>query len=122
MKSKRLIEKQTRIKRDPEIMELIREARKSKEWFEVAHLLSTPRKNRVELNLNEIAHLAKEGSIIVVPGKVLSVGEVNKKIKISAFKFSEKAKQKLKEAKISFNSILEEIKTNPSAKGVQILK
>ena len=46
----------------------------------------------------------------------------NKKIKISALKFSSGAMEKLKSEKISFNTIEEEIKSNPEANGVKILR
>lgn len=58
---------------------------------------------------------------IAVPGKVLSQGEIDKKIKLVALGFSEKAREKLLESKCEIKNILEEIKKNPNAKGVRIL-
>ena len=122
MKSKTKIDKQSLKKRNPDLVETIRAAKKNKDWFKVAADLSGSRRNRANLNLEEIDKGAKEGDLIVIPGKVLSVGKVTKKIKISALNFSEGAKQKLKESKVEFNSILDEIKSNPSAKGIKVLK
>jgi len=122
MKSKSKIERQLQKKTNPELVNTIIAAKKKKEWNEVASILSSSKKNRKNLNLEEIDKEVKEGEHIVVPGKVLSQGEINKKIKISALGFSEKTKEKLKESKINFNLILEEIKSNPNAKEIRILK
>ena len=74
------------------------------------------------MNLNEIDKEVKEGEIVVIPGKVLSQGEINKKIKIAAIGFSEKAKEKLLKSKSEVILIVDEIKKNPKCKGVKILK
>ena len=74
------------------------------------------------LNLTEIDKDSKEGDTVVVPGKVLSQGEINKKIKVVALGFSEKAREKLMKSKSDPTTILEEIKKNPDAKGVKMLR
>ena len=58
---------------------------------------------------------------MVIPGKVLSQGEITKK-KIIALNFSKKAKEKIEKAGGKALSILEEIKLNPEMKGLKILK
>lgn len=120
MKSKTLIEKQVKRKTNLELIETIRVAKKNKAWFEIAGMLSSPRRKRISLNLNEIDAQIKN-EIAVVPGKVLSQGEVTKKIKVVAFNFSEKAKEKLLKSKCEAVSIINEIKKNPSAKNIKIL-
>jgi len=85
-------------------------------------VLSGPRRQRLNLNLDEINKISKAGEIIAIPGKVLSQGEIDKKIKLVALAFSESAKKKIMEAKSEMETILNEIKKNPSAKGVRILK
>jgi len=119
MKSKTKISKQTKRKTNPELVETIK---KAKSWREVAAILSGPRRNFVNLNLGEIDNQAKDGEIIVVPGKVLSQGEITKKTKIIALNFSEKAKEKLEKAKILFSGISEEIKKNPDGENIKVLK
>ena len=74
------------------------------------------------MNLDQIDEKSKEGDTILVPGKVLGTGEVTKKLRIVAFSFSESARQKLKEKKCEMVTILEEIKVNPKAEGIKILK
>ena len=92
MKSKSLIEKQLRKKTNPELVETIIAAKKHKNWLKIAGLLSTPRKKHKTMNLKDINEISKEGETIIIPGKVLSQGEINKKIKITALSFSQKAK------------------------------
>ena len=119
MKSKTLIDKQLQRKRNPELVETLMAAKKNDSWLEVAGVLSGPSRKRVEFNLND---LNKEEGNVVIPGKVLSQGNVDKKMKVIALNFSEKAKEKLSKAGCETSSILEEIKSNPSAEGVRILK
>ena len=121
-KSKTKIEQQLQRKRNQELIETIIKAKKSDKWLQVAELLSFPRRKRIEMNLNEINEKSKNGETILIPGKVLSQGELEKKIKIAALNFSEKAKEKIKKAGASHLSILELIKENPKAEGVNILK
>ena len=122
MKSKTKISKQLERKTNPELVETILAAKKNSGWIEIASILSGPRRKRKNINLNELDKLVDKEKIIVIPGKVLSEGEFNKKAKIIALSFSEKAKEKLLNAKCGVSSILEEIKSNPSAKDVKILK
>ena len=122
MKSQTKIDKQLKKKNNPELVETIITAKKQKAWFEIAAILSGSRRNKIAFNLNEIDKKAKDGDVIVVPGKILSLGKIDKKIKLVALDFSEKAKEILSKSKIEISIILEEIKKNPSAKGIKILK
>ena len=122
MKSKTLIDKQLQRKRNPELVETLMAAKKNDSWLEVASALSGPSRKRAEFNLNEISEKAKENKKVVILGKVLSQGDLDKKIKVISLNFSEKAKEKLSKAGCETSSILEEIKSNPSAEGVRVLK
>ena len=122
MKSKTQIEKQLERKSNPELVKTIIEAKKKKNWVEVAAMLSSPKARRISMNLSKINDEAKEGEIVVIEGKVLSQGELNKKIKVVALGFSEMAKEKISKAKGEALTILEEIKKNPEAKNVRFLK
>jgi large subunit ribosomal protein L18e len=53
--------------------------------------------------------------IIVVPGKVLSQGEITKKVQVAAINFSKKAKEKLEKAGCETLSIKELILKNKNA-------
>jgi large subunit ribosomal protein L18e len=122
MKSNTKISKQLERKSNSNLMETILAGKKQEAWKEVAGVLSGPRRNKLCLNLEQINKEAKVGETIVIPGKVLSQGEIDKKVKVVAFNFSEKAKEKLLSAKCEVSYILDEIKSNPSAKGIRILK
>lgn len=128
MKSKTLISKQLRKKTNPELVETILAAKKHDNWLEVAELLSGSRRKRININLNELRGLeAGNKDILVIPGKVLSEGSLDKdkgdkKLKIVALGFSEKAKEKLLKSGCKVSSILEEIKLNPSGKDIKVLR
>ncbi|MAG10960.1 50S ribosomal protein L18e [Candidatus Pacearchaeota archaeon] len=121
MKTKSKISGQLRKKSNPELVKTITTAKKKEKWSVVAGILSGPKRNMMNLNLSEINNLVKEDESIVVPGKVLSQGEINKKGKLIAFGFSRRAKEKLKEAGIDFDTIINEIKKNPEARGIKII-
>lgn len=122
IKSKTKIEKQLQRKDSVKLIKTIIAAKKNKSWIKIAEILSGPRKNRTNLNLEEIDKKVKEEEVVVIPGKVLSQGSVNKKIKIIALNFSDKAKEKLLKSKCEISSIIEEIKKNPEGKGIKILE
>ena len=122
MKTLTKIKKQIKKKTNSELVETILKAAKNEKWFQVAQIISGPRRKRMNLNLDEIDNIANDGETIVVPGKVLSQGELNKKIKIVALNFSKNAKEKLSRSKKDFATIEEEIKKNPDAKGIRIIK
>lgn len=122
MKSKTLIRKQTERKTKPELVETIFKARKNDKWMAVASIISYPRRLQISKNLDEIEKETKEGDTIVIPGKVLGKGEVSKKIRVAAIDFSEQAREKLKARKCEIVSIKEEIKVNPTARGIKVLR
>ena len=122
MKSNTKINEQTRKKTNPELVGAILAAKKNESWKRVAEILSSPRKNKREENLTKINAEAKEGDVIVIPGKVLSMGELNKKIKVVALSFSKGAEEKILKANSTISTIVDEIKKNPTAKAVKILE
>ena len=121
MKSKTKISKQEQKKTNPELVETIRAAKKHKAWLKIAGIVAGPRRNWRNVNLEEIEKATKLGDIIIVPGKVLSQGNVTKKIRIAALGFSEKAKEKLLNSKSEVVLIIDEIKKNPEAKGLKVI-
>jgi len=120
MKSKTKIESQLRRKTNPELVETIILAKKNQGWREVAAILTGPRRNRRGINLAELDKSPSKS--VVICGKVLSGGDVSKKKKVIALGFSEKAREKLRNAGCETKLISEEIKLNKDAKGVEILK
>ena len=122
MKSKTSIEKGMQRKRNAKLVKTIIDAKKSESWLEIARILSNPRRKRVNINLEKINKESIQRDIFVIPVKVLSQGEIYKKINVVALNFSKKAKEKLLKSKSEILSIFEEIKKNPQAKGIKILK
>lgn len=121
MKSKTTIDKQLRRKTSDSVRETIILAKKKDAWVSIAERLSAPRRRRPQVNLDRVAEAAQEGKTIVVPGKVLSQGFLDKKVKIVALAFSDAAKQKILAAQGSVHTLKEEILANPTAKEVLIL-
>ena len=87
----------------------------------VAKILAMPKKKWAVANLSQIDKVVKEGEKVFVPGKILSSGELTKKVKLVSWNISEKALEKIKEAKAEFIYLSDEIKTNKDLKGVKIL-
>ncbi len=81
-----------------------------------------PVKKWAELNLDQIDQMVKDGESVFVPGKILSSGELTKKLKIVAWKASEKALDKMKTSKTEFVEISEEIKKNPELKNLRLIR
>ena len=67
----------------------------------LAEILKTPSRNLVSVNLSKFEKLKNvaDGSVVVVPGKILGVGELSKKITIYAYQCSSTAKNKYKNIK-----------------------
>jgi len=64
-------------------------------WEKVSEILSRPRRKRVAVNIGKINRLANDGEIIIVPGKVLGGGLLEKKLAVIAESFSKTAWQKI---------------------------
>lgn len=89
---------------------------------EFAKNLAMPIKKWAELNLDEVDKKVNEGDAVFIPGKILGSGELTKKIKIVAWKASEKAIEKMKNSKTEFVEVIEEIKKNPELKNLRLLR
>lgn len=111
------IEKRMKKKSDPNLVKTIIKLKKTNP--EVAKELSKPKRRWASINLKELAHI--EGDILV-PGKVLSAGELFSKKRIIAWAFSEKAKQKIKELKGEVVFLTDEIKKNPKLNGLSMVR
>ncbi len=122
MKTKTKISKQVKKKTNPILVETILLAKKSKGWLKVAGILSYPRRKRKNINLKDLNEKVKENGKYLFVGKILSLGEVNKKFEISALNYSEIAKEKLNKAGCKILNMIEEIKKNPDAKGLEIIE
>jgi large subunit ribosomal protein L18e len=89
---------------------------KVKIWKRIAEDLERPTRIRREVNLMDLNRHTKANETVIVPGKVLANGELNHKLKVAAFRFSEKAKEKLESM-----TIRQLMESNPKGKGVRII-
>jgi len=114
-------------KTNPVLINLIKELKKKSFendapiWKDIAERLERPSKNWAEVNLDKIEKYVNENEIALVPGKVLSPGELTKKITIAACSFSQKAREKIEKAGGRCVSISELIEENPKGKNVRII-
>ncbi|MFH1332608.1 MAG: 50S ribosomal protein L18e [archaeon] len=90
-------------------------------WNRLAAELSKPTRSKREVNLFTVSLHANDGETVVVPGKVLGEGFIEKPVTVAAFSFSESAKQKIIKAKGKVLSINDLMKSNPKGKNVRIL-
>lgn len=120
MISKTKIDKRLR-RKNPNLAKTIILLKKQKKpiWLIIAKLLSNPKRKSVAVNISKINKLTKENDIVVVPGKILSDGTLEKPLTIVALSYSEKTKEKLKKAKLI--TIEKLLKENPKATGVKII-
>lgn len=90
-------------------------------WKRVADDLEKPTRQRRVVNLSSLSRYTEENEIIVVPGKVLGAGNLEHKITISAFQFSNGAKEKIEKVGAKIVPLMELSKENPSGKGIRII-
>jgi len=90
-------------------------------WKRVAVDLEKPTKQRRIINLSKISKFCKENEIIVVPGKVLADGELDKKISVAAYAFSKTAKEKILKSQGQLMTIEELMKKNPKVQDLKIM-
>ncbi len=122
MISKTKINKKLERKTSESLVETITAAKKLKHWLSIAHLISMPKRKQRSVNLGEIDEKTKEGDTVLVPGKVLGNGDIGKKVRVAALGFSEEARKKLKAKKCEIVSIKDEIKANPKAGGIKVIR
>ena len=115
--SKTKIEKRLKQKRNPVLVETL--IRLKKKNPVAAKALARPNKKLVNINLVDINKIGKD---IIVAGKVLSLGNLEKKIKIVALGASKKAIEKIKLGGGKFILVADEIKKNPELKGLELVK
>jgi large subunit ribosomal protein L18e len=104
------------------IRKLIRDLWKTKRriWKQVSKKLSGSRKQRIEANLYRINKKTKNNDVIVVPGKILGVGNLDHKLTIACLNSSSSAKTKVESSGSKLISIEELLELNPQGEKVKI--
>jgi large subunit ribosomal protein L18e len=116
--SKTKISKKTKRKTKPELVKTIELAKKNN-LLKLANKLSGPTRLQKKIDLEDLNKL-KENKIIVV-GKILGKGDIERKISISALSFSESALKKLKKKGCETNTIKQEIEKNKKLEKIKII-
>lgn len=99
------------IKRLIENLEKVdKKAKNAKLALKVKKIASLPRRRRISINLEKLNELAKPGENIIVPGKILGTGSVDKAFGIAAIEMSGSSEKKLQEAGCTLVSIEEMLK------------
>ncbi|MFH1445205.1 MAG: 50S ribosomal protein L18e [Nanoarchaeota archaeon] len=89
-------------------------------WSAIAKALNRPRRKAFEVNVYDIEKNSKKGETIVVPGTVLSNGDIKKSLKVAALRFSPTAKAKIEKAGGKCMSIEDLMKAHATGKGAKI--
>jgi len=89
-------------------------------WERIAEDLEKPSRKRRSVNIYKIDKYTRDDETAIVPGKVLSIGILKKKIKVAAFQFSEEAREKINSVGKAI-TIKELIKENPKGNKVRII-
>jgi large subunit ribosomal protein L18e len=114
-------------KTNPELITLINDLRKvayEKDiniWRDLANRLEKSLKNRPIVNLNRINKNINDKETALIPGKVLSPGELTKKVTIAAWSFSDRALEKIEKSGSRHITIKELMDSNPDGKNIRIL-
>ncbi len=90
-------------------------------WNKIASDLKRPTRKRRLVNISKINTYSKENETIIVPGKVLGSGILDHKLTISAYQFSDSAKENLEKAGAKIISLSELIKESPKGKRIRII-
>lgn len=90
-------------------------------WKRIAIELEKSTRSMVAVNISKLDKVVRDNEIALVPGKVLSVGQVSKPLTVAALHFSEAAAKKIN-AKGKALSIEELLKSNPKGNKVRIIK
>ena len=83
-------------------------------WKAIARGLNRPRRVRYEADLKRLERFAKPKETIVVPGVVLSRGELKKPLTLAALRFTPRAREKIEKAGGKCLSIQELMEKRPS--------
>jgi large subunit ribosomal protein L18e len=91
-------------------------------WKDIALRLSRSRKRTAEVNLSKLNRVAEEGELIVVPGKVLGSGTIEKSLSVTTFEVSMSARDKIEDAGGRIMDFQELLAENPKGTSVRIVE
>lgn len=90
-------------------------------WADVSKGILASRKNRPSVNVSEISRNAKDGSSVIVAGKVLGSGTIDHRVLVAADSFSSSARAKIIAAGGECIGLKEIMDANKNMKGVLLI-
>jgi large subunit ribosomal protein L18e len=90
-------------------------------WQYASRTLSAGSSKWIEVNVGRISRVADAGSPVLVPGKVLGTGTVDKKLVVGAYSFSTAAKKKITDAGGDAMELREFVEKYPDGSGVKVV-
>ncbi len=90
-------------------------------WVDISRRLSKPTRHRAEVNLSRINWCTAKGETVIVPGKVLGSGVLDHSVTVSAFAFSQSAKERINAVGRAL-TIEELLQENPEGTKVRIVE
>lgn len=111
--------------RIPELISTLKEESRNNDvliWRDIAKRLEKPSRRYAQVNLSKINRYAKEGEVVLIPGKVLGAGELKTSVTIAALDFSGTAIDKINEISGKYLTIEQILEENPSGSKIRILQ
>jgi len=90
-------------------------------WQDIADRLEKPRRTHAEVNLGRIERYAAEDETVVVPGKVLGSGVLQKNVTVAAVDFSGTARTKIDQVGDAV-SLEQAVENNPDGSNVRVIR
>ena len=90
-------------------------------WERIAVDLEKPTRQKRIVNLSRINRYTEKDDVVIVPGKVLSSGNIEHPLTIAAWRYSDGAIQKLQNIKARVLTISELLKENPQGEKIKII-
>ena len=90
-------------------------------WGDVAERLEKPRRTHAEVNLGRIERYAREDETVVIPGKVLGSGVLQKDVTVAAVDFSGTARTKIDQVGESIR-LEQALEQNPDGTDVRVIR
>ena len=89
-------------------------------WKRIAVELERPCRNARAVNISRISRYTSPDDVVIVPGKVLSSGELEHPVTVAAYSFSKSAASKIM-AKGRIEDLLSLAKKNPKGTNIKII-
>lgn len=91
-------------------------------WQKVAEELEKPSRKRSYINIYKINKYSKPNEVIVVPGKVLGIGNIDHPVTVVALSFSKSAKEKIEKSGGKVMSLYKAVQEIKDFKNVRLMK